>query len=49
MDYQRRGAQDVHLDFHTALNYGASGSLLLNYQRRGAQDVHLDFHTAPEL
>ena len=48
-----RGAQDVHLDFHTApeLWYSPSPMLLYvhgdrtNYKGRGAQDGHLDFHT----
>ena len=53
------GAQDVHLDFHTAPELCLKGCWLLKccftstetvgLLRTGSQDVHLDFHTAPEL
>ena len=49
--YWGRGAQDIHLDFHTAPELFVSVLLHVHRdcrdcQRRGAQDVHLDFHTA---
>ena len=48
------GAQDGHLDFHTAPEL-CSLKLLYDHSKpygllgTGAQDVHLDFHTAPEV
>ena len=53
------GAQDVHLDFHTAAEFCViqdkiKFSVALRLQRlygllgTGAQDGHLDFNTAPE-
>ena len=51
------GAQEVHLDFYTALEYNMSSSVLLyahidvrdDLGQRGDQEVHLDFHIATEL
>ena len=48
------GAQDVHLDFHTAQELLLLKCCLTSTETVGllgteAQDVHLDFHTAPEL
>ena len=52
------GTQDVHLDFHTALELCSrrlklkccfTSTETVGLLGTGAQDVHLDFHTAPEL
>ena len=57
-DYLGQGAQDGHLDFHTAPELCRGGWLVECYFTStetvgllgtGAQDGHLDFHTAPEL
>ena len=58
-DYQGRGAQDGHMDFHTAPSELCEGGWLVECRftstetvgllGTGAQDGHLDFHTAPEL
>ena len=58
-DYQGRGAQDGHLDFHTAPSELCEGGWLVECRftstetvgllGTGAQDGHFDFHTAPEL
>ena len=52
--YWGRGAQDVHLDFHTAPELSVSVLLYVHrvctyYWGRGAKLGHLDFHTAPGL
>ena len=43
------GAQDGHLDFHTAPELCASVLFYVHRNRRLIRDGHLDFHTAPEL
>ena len=54
------GAQDVHLDFHTApelcrgqlivmIKCCSTSTETVGLLEAGAQDGHLDFHTAPEL
>ena len=56
-DYKGRpGAQDGHLDFHTAPEFVRSVLLYVHRDRYkdykgrpGAQNGHFDFHTAPEL
>ena len=55
-DYYCQGAQDGHLDFHTALpklllllKCCFTSTETVGLLGAGAQDVHLDFHTAPEL
>ena len=58
LGYYGRGAQDGHLDFHTAPElcespvqccFTSKETIFKDYQGREAQDGHLDFHTAPEL
>ena len=56
-DYLGRGAQDGHLDFHTAPELCTLLRFFkfydhrdcTDYLGRGVRDGHLDFHTAPEL
>ena len=53
-DYQGQGAQDGHLDFHTALELCSLMLLYVHrdqtdYQGRGAQDGHVISHTLPKL
>ena len=49
------GAEDVHLDFHTAPRSWWLAECCLTFNEivgllgTGAEDVHFDFHTAPEL
>ena len=50
------GAQDVHLDFHTApelcillVECCFTSTETVGLLGTGAQDGHLDFHAAPEL
>ena len=53
----QRGAQDGHLDFHTAPSSGPrmlveccfTSTKTVGLLGSGAQDVHLDFQTAPKL
>ena len=43
------GAQDGHLDFHTAPELCFTSTETVGLLGTGAQDGHPDFHTAPEL